>query len=91
MRQCSEGVFSTNLTNSSTATEARGVVPHAYVTYVLITISSLLCLFGFVGNIIVAVVIRTVKTMQTTTNWLVFNLTIADLFIVLITIPYNLV
>ena len=62
-----------------------------FETAILMAISSLLCAAGFLTNMIIAIVIMKEKKMQTTTNWLVLNLTVADLAIVLITIPYNLI
>ena len=78
-----------NVTNSSTKfVLPKGISPESSV---LIVISSFLCISGFIGNSIIAVVILKKKKMKTKTNWLVFNLAIADLLIVLISIPYNLI
>ena len=56
---------------------------------ILAVVCTLICVPGFIANVVIAAVIVKVKRMQTTTNWLVFNLTIADLTIICITIPYT--
>ena len=95
MRQCSNAVLSTIQWNSSNYSSLSALevdhLPPTYISIVLIIISTLLCIGGLVGNLFLAVLIRTVKEMETPTNWLVFNLAIADLAIVFITIPYNLI
>ena len=61
------------------------------LSIILIILSSIICVMGFLGNITIATIILKRKKMQTPTNWFVFNLAICDLAIVIITIPYNLI
>lgn len=55
----------------------------------LAVLSFFICVSGFVGNFTIANVIWRRKKIQSPTNWLVFNLSICNLFIVVFIIPYN--
>ena len=64
----------------------------ANVTSTIVTVvSSVLCAFGFLGNVTIATIIVRRKKMQTPTNWFIFNLTICDLVISTTTIPSTLI
>lgn len=55
----------------------------------LIAVSFIICVTGFIGNALIARIILSFKAMRTPTNWFLLNLAICNLAIVIIVIPYQ--
>lgn len=60
-------------------------------TAILATAYSIIFLLGFVGNVIVILVISLKPRMRTVTNLFILNLAVADLLVVLFCVPVTLV
>lgn len=56
-----------------------------------ILILSISAIFGTLGNLLVCVSISLDKQLQTSTNWFLFSLAIADLLVSLIVLPLSII
>lgn len=57
---------------------------------VIITIEALIIVVGLLGNVLVIFIVIKVRRMQTYTNWLILNLSLGDLLVTLICIPFDI-
>ena len=80
-----------SFTNKTLQFTAQNEIMFPSLSLMLIILSSFICVSGFLGNSTIAIIILKCKRMQTPTNWFVFNLTICNLAIGTLTIPYNLI
>nr|AKQ63073.1 allatostatin-A receptor 1 [Platynereis dumerilii] len=49
----------------------------------------LVCILGFIGNLLVIVVVLLIQKMRNTTNLLILNLAVADLLFIIICVPFT--
>ena len=85
--------FSENLTvpastaaNTNTAEAEQWILP-AYIAYTSFVLFSLVLAVGVVGNVLVLIVILTSKSMRSSTNLFLLNLSIADLLVLIVCCP----
>ncbi|XP_002163508.1 orexin receptor type 2 [Hydra vulgaris] len=57
---------------------------------VIVTLLIFIMVIALIGNIIVVIVVTKKKRMQTFTNWMILNLSIADLWVALLSIPLDI-
>lgn len=82
--------FST--TNNTSSTASLDVTSWRFFEkLILITLYTILLSVGLFGNGAVAIIILRCKKMQTSTNWLILNLTIVNIFIVSVIVPYSVI
>ena len=80
-------------TNTSPYQSVDGVLPDPYKdvgVMIFVVCSIVIMIVDFVGNSTVVVIVARKHRMQTYTNYLIFNLAIADLLVALIVIPVEL-
>jgi len=75
---------STNLTNDIISTDTN----HLNWPILILSISAV---FGTLGNLLVCVSISLDKQLQTSTNWFLFSLAIADCLVSLIVLPLSII
>ena len=81
--------FSENLTllaNTAEAEAEQWILP-AYIAYTSFVLFSLVLAVGVVGNVLVLIVILTSKSMRSSTNLFLLNLSIADLLVLIVCCP----
>lgn len=82
----------TNLTVPFTETTTSSSLMHSLIyTVVMITINSIIFLLGVLGNGLVIAVFFKHYEMKTVTNMFIFNLAVADEFVLLICLPTTLI
>ena len=67
-------------------TEHQWILP-AYIAYTSFVLFSLVLAVGVVGNVLVLIVILTSKSMRSSTNLFLLNLSIADLLVLIVCCP----
>ena len=72
--------------DSSNMTEEQWILP-AYIAYTSFVLFSLVLAVGVVGNVLVLIVILTSKSMRSSTNLFLLNLSIADLLVLIVCCP----
>ena len=78
--------YSDNLTVLATSEEEQWILP-AYIAYTSFVLFSLVLAVGVVGNVLVLIVILTSKSMRSSTNLFLLNLSIADLLVLIVCCP----
>jgi len=84
-----ETFFGDQLGNSSriaNATDSPQILP-AYIAYTSFVLFSLVLAVGVIGNVLVLIVILTSKSMRSSTNLFLLNLSIADLLVLIVCCP----
>ena len=66
------------------------IEPAAYLSVTLIVFYGIIFLLGLVGNVMVILVVAWNKTMRSSTNLYLVNLSIADLSVILVCMPAGL-
>eukprot|EP00090_Calanus_glacialis_P020817 TRINITY_DN32134_c0_g1_i1.p1 TRINITY_DN32134_c0_g1~~TRINITY_DN32134_c0_g1_i1.p1 ORF type:complete len:520 (-),score=78.63 TRINITY_DN32134_c0_g1_i1:357-1916(-) len=74
-----------NSSASANATDA--VILPAYIAYTNFVLFSLVLAVGVIGNVLVLIVILTSKSMRSSTNLFLLNLSIADLLVLIVCCP----
>ena len=67
--------------------EAEQWILPAYIAYTSFVLFSLVLAVGVVGNVLVLIVILTSKSMRSSTNLFLLNLSIADLLVLIVCCP----
>ena len=75
-----------NLTAVEANTTEQWILP-AYIAYTSFVLFSLVLAVGVVGNVLVLIVILTSKSMRSSTNLFLLNLSIADLLVLIVCCP----
>jgi len=84
----SAAINETFLENSSTiANITDSLILPAYIAYTSFVLFSLVLAVGVVGNVLVLIVILTSKSMRSSTNLFLLNLSIADLLVLIVCCP----
>nr|KAG5688662.1 hypothetical protein BaRGS_033800 [Batillaria attramentaria] len=75
--------------NASQMTNATAEMPHipTYLSIYVTVFNVILLMTGVVGNVLVIVVVTTVRDMRTPMNWYLVNLSMADLMVLLVCQP----
>ena len=83
-----ESQEATNITaaNTNTAEAEQWILP-AYIAYTSFVLFSLVLAVGVIGNVLVLIVILTSKSMRSSTNLFLLNLSIADLLVLIVCCP----
>ncbi|XP_060079202.1 G-protein coupled receptor moody-like [Ylistrum balloti] len=63
---------------------------HNAYLWVVITMIVIIIFMGFIGNVMVIVVVKTTKKLQTVSNYFIINLSISDLIFVCCVLPFNI-
>ena len=58
--------------------------------FVIVTLLVVIMVIGLFGNLIVVIIVTKKRRMQTFTNWMILNLSIADLWVALLSIPLEI-
>ncbi|KAL3101941.1 hypothetical protein niasHS_003350 [Heterodera schachtii] len=64
--------------------------PSLFGTFALFLLPSLLCAFGFVGNLLVLISIGIERRLQNSTNYFLFSLALADLLVCAVVMPFSI-
>ncbi|XP_069141418.1 G-protein coupled receptor moody-like [Argopecten irradians] len=58
--------------------------------WVVISAIALIIIFGFIGNVMVIIAVKSTKKLQTVSNYFIINLSISDLVFVTCVLPFNI-
>ncbi|XP_023341475.1 neuromedin-U receptor 1 [Eurytemora carolleeae] len=75
----------------SNGTEASNPLLPAYIAYTSLSLCSIVLGIGVLGNVLVIIVILTSKSMRSSTNLFLLNLSIADLLVLVICCPNGMI